>query len=64
MAPPRDLDAVPASVRARSALLRAMARAGRLEGFDAGHAVRLAQADLDAVLALAAWIEGCGRSSR
>ncbi|MDQ1013540.1 hypothetical protein [Streptomyces afghaniensis] len=64
MAPPRDLDAVPASVRAHSALLRAMARAGTLEGFDAGHAVRLAQADPDAVLALAAWIEAPGRSSR
>lgn len=44
MAPPRDTDAVPASVRADSALLRAMARTGELEGFDAGHAVRLAQA--------------------
>ncbi|MEV5138912.1 hypothetical protein AB0K71_29020 [Streptomyces syringium] len=64
MAPPRDLDAVPASVRAHSALLRAMARAGTLEGFDAGHAVRLAQADPDAVLALAAWIEAPDRSSR
>ncbi|WP_042837713.1 hypothetical protein, partial [Streptomyces sp. NRRL S-15] len=48
MAPPRDPDAVPASVRAHSALLRAMARAGTLERFDAGHAVRLAQADPDA----------------
>ncbi|WP_406182954.1 hypothetical protein [Streptomyces canus] len=64
MAPPRDPDAVPASVRAHSALLRAMARAGTLEGFDAGHAVRLAQADPDAVLALAAWIEARDRSSR
>lgn len=64
MAPPRDPDAVPASVRAHSTLLRAMARAGTLEGFDAGHAVRLAQADPAAVLALAAWIEGRSRSSR
>ncbi|MDX3482542.1 hypothetical protein [Streptomyces scabiei] len=64
MAPPRDPDAVPASVRAHSALLRAMARAGTVEGFDAGHAVRLAQADPDAVLALAAWIEARGRSTR
>ncbi|MCL7382162.1 hypothetical protein [Streptomyces sp. 35G-GA-8] len=64
MAPPRDPDAVPASVRAHSALLRAMARAGTLEGFDAGHAVRLAQADPDAVLALAAWIKASARSSR
>ncbi|MGK5629159.1 hypothetical protein [Streptomyces sp. URMC 123] len=64
MAPPRDPGAVPASVRAHSALLRAMARTGSLEGFDAGHAVRLAQADPDAVLALAAWIETRGRSSR
>ncbi|MFI1510183.1 hypothetical protein [Streptomyces sp. NPDC020597] len=64
MAPPSDLDAVPASVRAHSALLRAMARTGTLEDFDAGHAVRLAQADPDAVLALAAWIEARGRSSR
>jgi hypothetical protein len=64
MAPLRDPDAVPASVRAHSALLRAMARTGTLDGFDAGHAVRLAQADPDAVLALAAWIEAGGRSSR
>ncbi|MEU7384130.1 hypothetical protein AB0A91_29920 [Streptomyces sp. NPDC042207] len=64
MAPPKDPDAVPASVRAHSALLRAMARAGTLEGFDAGHAVRLAQADPDAVHALAAWIETRGRSDR
>ncbi|MGW3269082.1 hypothetical protein [Streptomyces sp. NPDC001056] len=64
MAPPRDPDAVPASVRAHSALLRAMARAGTLEGFDVGHAVGLAQADPDAVLALAAWIEARGRSTR
>ncbi|WNI27291.1 hypothetical protein [Streptomyces sp. ITFR-16] len=64
MAPPRDPDAVPASVRAHSALLRAMAKAGTLEGFDVGHAVRLAQADPAAVLALAAWIEARGRSSR
>ena len=64
MAPPRDPDAVPASVRAHSALLRAMARAGTLEGFDAGHAVRLAQADPDAVLALTAWIEARDRSTR
>ncbi|MGW9400626.1 hypothetical protein [Streptomyces sp. NPDC055642] len=64
MAPPRDLDAVPGSVRAHSALLRAMARTGTLEGFDAGHAVRLTQADPDAVLALAAWIEARGRSTR
>ncbi|MYS42478.1 hypothetical protein GTY23_14800 [Streptomyces sp. SID5998] len=64
MAPPHNLDAVPASVRAHSTLLRAMARAGTLEGFDAGHAVRLAQADPDAVLALADWIESRGRSSR
>lgn len=64
MAAPRDLDAVPASVRAHSALLRAMARAGTVEGFGAGHAVRLAQADPDAVLALAAWIETRSRSSR
>lgn len=64
MAPPRDPNAVPASVRAHSALLRAMARTGTLEDFDAGHAVRLAQADPDAVLALAAWIEARGRSSR
>lgn len=64
MAPPRDLEAVPASVRAHSALLRAMARTGALEGFDAGHAVRLAKADPDAVLALAAWIEARDRNSR
>lgn len=35
-----------------------MARTGTLEGFDAGHAVRLAQAAPDAVLALAQWIDG------
>ena len=64
MTPPRDLEAVPASVRAHSALLRAMARAGTVEGFDTGHAVRLAQADPNAVLALAAWIETRGRSSQ
>lgn len=64
LTPPKDPDAVPASVRAHSALLRAMARTGTLEGFDAGHAVRLAQADRDAVLALAAWIEVRGRSTR
>ncbi|MGY0071778.1 hypothetical protein ACWZEH_34540 (plasmid) [Streptomyces sp. QTS137] len=64
MAPPRDPDAVPASVRAHSALLRAMAQAGTVKGFDAGHAVRLAQADPNAVLALAAWIETSGRSAR
>lgn len=63
-APPRDPDAVPASVRAHSALLRAMARTGTLEGFDAGHAVRLAQAGQDAVLALAVWSEVHGRSSQ
>ncbi|MFD8931284.1 hypothetical protein [Streptomyces mirabilis] len=62
--PPKDLEAVPASVRAHSALLRAMARTGMLGGFDTGHAVRLAQADPDAVLALAAWIEAHGRSGR
>ncbi|MCX4799953.1 hypothetical protein OG497_39620 [Streptomyces sp. NBC_01242] len=61
LTPPKDMEAVPASVRAHSALLRTMARAGRLEGFDAAHAVRLAQADPDAVLALATWIEACGR---
>ncbi|MGO4635036.1 hypothetical protein AB4225_29525 [Streptomyces sp. 2RAF24] len=64
MAPPRDPDAVPASVRAHSALLRAMAEAKTLEGFDVRHAVRLAQADPDAVLALAAWIKTPARSSR
>lgn len=62
--PPKDLEAVPDSVRAHSALLRAMARTGTLEGIDTGHAVRLAQADPDAVLSLAAWIEARGRSSR
>ncbi|MFI8301279.1 hypothetical protein ACIGCZ_35795 [Streptomyces nigra] len=62
--PPKDPAAVPASVRAHSALLRTMARTGTLDDFDAGHAVRLAQADPDAVLALAAWIEARGRSSR
>ncbi|WP_327310118.1 hypothetical protein OG730_43925 (plasmid) [Streptomyces sp. NBC_01298] len=58
--PPRDPDAVPASVRAHSALLRAMARTRTLEGFDAGHAVRLAQADPAdpaATTALAAWLD-------
>lgn len=64
LTPPRDPAAVPASVRAHSALLRAMARTGTLDSFDAGHAVRLAQADPDAVLALAAWIGARGRSSR
>lgn len=64
MAPPGDLAAVPASVRAHSGLLRAMARTGTLEGFDPGHAVRLAQADPDAVHAVAAWTETCGRGSR
>ncbi|WP_411153389.1 hypothetical protein [Streptomyces sp. A30] len=64
LTPPKDPDTVPVSVRAHSALLRAMARAGTLEGFDAGHAVRLAQADPDAVLALAAWIEARDRSSQ
>lgn len=44
MAPPHNLDAVPASVRAHSTLLRAMGRAGTLECFDECHAVRLAQA--------------------
>lgn len=62
--PPKDPDAVPASVRAHSALLTAMARNGSVGMFDAGHAVRLAQADPDAVLALAAWIDGRTRSSR
>ncbi|MGC2998658.1 hypothetical protein ACPF8X_09810 [Streptomyces sp. G35A] len=64
LTPPTDPDTVPASVRAHSTLLRAMARAGTLEGFDAGHAVHLAQAHPDAVLALTAWIEAPGRSSR
>ncbi|MFE7516375.1 hypothetical protein ACFU8I_34875 [Streptomyces sp. NPDC057540] len=64
MAPPGDPDAVPASVRAHSALLRAMAETKTLEGFDVRHAVRLAQADPDAVLALAAWIKTPSRSSR
>lgn len=64
MNPPKDPDAVPASVCAHSTLLRTMARTGTLEGFSAGHAVRLAQADPDAVLALAAWIESRGRSNR
>ncbi|MFD9240638.1 hypothetical protein ACFV0D_01620 [Streptomyces sp. NPDC059556] len=64
MAPPRDPDTVPASVRAHSALLRAMAEAKTLERFDVRHAVRLAQADPDAVLALAAWIKTPARSSR
>ena len=64
LTPPRDPDAVSVSVRAHSALLRSMARAGTLQGFDAGHAVRLAQAAPDAVIALAAWIEASGRSSR
>ncbi|AQU69717.1 hypothetical protein [Streptomyces niveus] len=64
MNPPKAPDAVPAPVRAHSALLRTMARIGTLEGFDACHAVRPAQADPDAVLAPAAWIEARGRSSR
>ncbi|MFE9446489.1 hypothetical protein ACFYO2_48210 [Streptomyces sp. NPDC006602] len=64
LTPPKDLEAVPVSVRAHSALLRAMARTGTLEDFDAGHAVRLAQADPDVVLALATWMEARGRSSR
>ncbi|MFB6713782.1 MULTISPECIES: hypothetical protein [unclassified Streptomyces] len=61
---PKDPDAAPVSVRAHSALLRAMARAGTLDGFGASHAVRLAQADPGAVLALAAWIGARGRSTR
>jgi hypothetical protein len=48
---------VPASARAHSALPRTMVRTGTLEGFGAGHAVRLAQADPCTVLTLAAWIE-------
>ncbi|MFJ3594761.1 hypothetical protein ACIQUY_39135 [Streptomyces sp. NPDC090231] len=59
--PPKDPDALPASVRAHSALLTAMARNGSVSLVDAGHAVRLAQADPAAVLALAAWIEGRSR---
>lgn len=65
MAPPRDLEAVPPSVQAHSALLRAVAWAGTLEGFDAGHAVLPAQAAPDAVLALADWNKAApARSSR
>lgn len=49
---------------AHSALLTAMAGIGSLDGFSAGHAVRLAQADPDAVLALARWIQQSAVSVR
>lgn len=57
---PPDPETFPLSVRAHSALLTAMAQTGRVYGFDPAHAVRLAQADPDAVLALAQWIEKAG----
>ncbi|MFF3357520.1 hypothetical protein ACFYWN_33870 [Streptomyces sp. NPDC002917] len=47
-----------------SALLTAMAGIGSLDGFSAGHVVRLAQADPDAVLALARWIQQSAVSGR
>lgn len=63
MNPPKSPDAVPASVRAHSTLLRATARTGTLEDFDPGHAVP-GPSRSGRVLALAAWIKARGRSSR